>query len=109
MCGICGVYRFARDEPVSAPGLEQMKSLLAHRGPNQHGTYLEPFAGLGHRRLSVIGVSDGRQPLSNETGSVWISFNGEIYNYRGLRERLAARGHALRTSTDTEVLVHLYE
>jgi len=109
MCGICGVYRFAEDSPVSAEGLEAMKAMILHRGPNQEGTYLEPHVGLGHRRLSIIGVSDGRQPLSNETGSVWISFNGEIYNYRDLKEGLLARGHVFKTRTDTEVLVHLYE
>ncbi|HVR76475.1 MAG TPA: asparagine synthase (glutamine-hydrolyzing) [Planctomycetota bacterium] len=109
MCGICGVYRHARDEPVSLESLEGMKRMLHHRGPDQEGTYLEPFVGLGHRRLSIIGVADGRQPLSNETGSIWISFNGEIYNYRPLKEWLLGRGHEFRTKTDTEVLVHLYE
>src|SRR5688572_11010590 len=109
MCGICGVYRHAQDEPISPEGLEGMKRMLHHRGPDQDGTYLEPFVGLGHRRLSIIGVADGRQPLSNETGSIWISFNGEIYNYRPLKEWLIGRGHEFRTKTDTEVLVHLYE
>jgi asparagine synthase (glutamine-hydrolysing) len=109
MCGICGVYRFAEDDPISPDGLETMKEMILHRGPNQEGTYVESFAGLGHRRLSIIGVSDGRQPLSNETGTVWISFNGEIYNYRPLKERLLAQGHKFATKTDTEVLVHLYE
>src|SRR5262245_12614702 len=109
MCCICGVYRFAKGEPVSTAGLAQLEAIRAHRGPSQHGTHLEPFVGLGHRRLSIIGVADGRQPLSNETGSVWISFNGEIYNYRSIRDRLLARGHSFKTTTDTEVLVHLYE
>ena len=109
MCGICGVYRFAKDAPVSKDDLEAMKNMIRHRGPNQEGSYLEPYLGLGHRRLSIIGVSDGRQPLSNETGSVWISFNGEIYNYREIKSWLLERGHQFRTKTDTEVLVHLYE
>ncbi|MBI4605062.1 MAG: asparagine synthase (glutamine-hydrolyzing) [Planctomycetes bacterium] len=109
MCGICGVYRHARDEPVSPEGLEAMKDMLRHRGPDQEGTHLEPFVGLGHRRLSIIGVADGRQPLSNEAGTVWISFNGEIVNYRELREGLIARGHRFATRTDTEAIVHLYE
>lgn len=109
MCGICGVYRYQEDAPISAEGLEAMKDMIRHRGPNQEGSYLEPHLGLGHRRLSIIGVSDGRQPISNETGSVWITFNGEIYNYRELKEGLLARGHTFRTKTDTEVIVHLYE
>jgi len=109
MCGICGVYHFDRDEPVHAGHIEAMKDLLVHRGPDQDGTHVEPRIGLGHRRLSIIGLSNGRQPLSNETETVWVTFNGEIYNYRELRERLLGRGHQFRTSTDTEVLVHLYE
>ncbi len=109
MCGICGVYCHRDDETVDAAALERMKSLIRHRGPDEDGTHVEARAGLGHQRLSIIGVSTGRQPLSNETGSVWVSFNGEIYNYRPIRERLIANGHQFRTETDTEVLVHLWE
>jgi asparagine synthase (glutamine-hydrolysing) len=109
MCGICGVYRFDQDEPVDAGHIEVMKSLLVHRGPDEDGTHVEPRIGLGHRRLSIIGLSTGRQPLSNETGTVWVTFNGEIYNYRELREKLLGRGHQFKTNADTEVLVHLYE
>ena len=109
MCGICGVYRLRQDEVISSEGLELMKSALVHRGPDQEGSYVEPFLGLGHRRLSIIGVSDGRQPLSNETRSVWVSFNGEIYNHHQLRQELVAKGHRFATGTDSEVLVHLYE
>jgi len=109
MCGICGVYRFHQDEGIDSSALETMKTLLAHRGPDEEGSHIEPQIGLGHRRLSIIGLSTGKQPLSNEDGRVWVSFNGEIYNYRELRDRLLSRGHRFRTQTDTEVLVHLYE
>jgi len=109
MCGICGVYNYRADDPVDGSALETMKDLLAHRGPDEDGTHIEEHVGLGHRRLSIIGLSTGRQPLANEDESVWVSFNGEIYNHRELRQGLLARGHRFRTETDTEVLVHLYE
>jgi asparagine synthase (glutamine-hydrolysing) len=104
MCGIAGVSW--RDERLVA----RMIQALAHRGPDQSGVYTDDSVSLGHRRLSIIDLSDnGRQPLPNEDGSVWITFNGEIYNYRELRAELTAAGHRFRTHTDTEVLVHLYE
>jgi asparagine synthase (glutamine-hydrolysing) len=86
-----------------------MKDTLVHRGPDEEGTYTRGPVGLGHLRLSIIGVTDGRQPLSNEDGSVWVTFNGEIYNHHALRRDLEAKGHTFRTRSDTEVLVHLYE
>ena len=109
MCGICGVYCRDSDQAVDPGALERMKTLISHRGPDQDGSHVEPQVGLGHRRLSIIGVGNGKQPLSNETGDVWVVFNGEIYNYRGLREGLRSRGHKFRSDSDTEVLVHLYE
>ena len=108
MCGICGAVHFGGDAP-SSEGLEAMKGLLHHRGPDEGGSWIEGAAALGHRRLSIIGVSDGAQPLANEDGNVVTVFNGEIYNHRELRERLDRAGHRFATRTDTEVLVHLWE
>ena len=104
MCGICGFNW------VDGPLIEQMKSLLVHRGPDDHGSYVADGISLGHRRLSIVDLSDqGRQPLCNEDGSVWITFNGEIYNHQDLRARLEAKGHIFRSRTDTESIVHAYE
>ena len=109
MCGICGIVRFdARD--VGAEQVRAMCGTLVERGPDDEGVWTGPGVGLGQRRLSVIDLRhSATAPLSNEDGTVWVSFNGEIYNFRELRERLEARGHVFRTGTDTEVLVHLYE
>jgi asparagine synthase (glutamine-hydrolysing) len=107
MCGICGYAGDHRPELLDA-----MASAMQHRGPDGAGAWWDEAGevGLGHRRLSIIDLSDaGRQPMSNEDGTVWISFNGEIYNYRELREPLVAKGHRFHSQTDTEVLVHLYE
>jgi asparagine synthase (glutamine-hydrolysing) len=106
VCGICGSTR----DPDGA-AVEAMNRVLRHRGPDDEGRYLDPEAGLalGARRLSIIDVEGGHQPLSNEDGSVWAALNGEIYNHPALREQLLERGHDLRSRTDTEVLVHLYE
>src|SRR5438045_9506976 len=86
-----------------------MNATITHRGPDEDGFYLNGPLGMANRRLSIIGLADGRQPIANEDGTVWTVFNGEIYNYPDLRPELEARGHRFRTSTDTEVLVHLYE
>jgi asparagine synthase (glutamine-hydrolysing) len=86
-----------------------MTEAISHRGPDDSGTYRDERAVLGHRRLTIIDLDSGRQPLANEDETVWITFNGEIYNYRALRDELIARGHRFRTTTDTEVIVHLYE
>ncbi len=86
-----------------------MTDALVHRGPDDEGIYLNEEIGLGHRRLSIIDLYTGKQPMSNEDSSVWIIFNGEIYNYRELREEIKTRGHILRTTSDTEVIIHLYE
>ena len=86
-----------------------MVARLEHRGPDDSGTYHDDHAALGFRRLSIVDLAGGHQPLSNEDGTVWTAFNGEIYNFQSLRHRLEARGHTLRSSGDTEVLVHLYE
>jgi len=109
MCGICGKLEFAREKQVSASLLKSMADAIRHRGPDDEGFYTSGQVGFGFRRLSIIDLDGGHQPLSNEDGTVWIVFNGEIYNYQGLREELAAKGHVFKTKTDTEVIVHLYE
>ena len=109
MCGICGIAHAAPDRPVDRDSLQRMCDVITHRGPDGAGVHVERGVGLGHRRLSIIDVVGGAQPLSNEDGTVWVSFNGEIYNHRDLASRLAARGHTFRTHSDTEVLVHAYE
>ncbi len=86
-----------------------MLAVMRHRGPDGQGVYLGGRVGLGHLRLSIIDLSTGAQPLANEDGSVWIVFNGEIYNYPELRKQLLARGHQFKTTSDTEVIIHLYE
>ena len=106
---MCGIFGQLAVGGVSAESLERMGRVLVHRGPDDVGTFVDGPIGLGNRRLSIIDIEGGRQPISNEDGTVWIVFNGEIYNYRGLRQELLARGHRFNTSTDTEVIVHLYE
>src|SRR5208282_814438 len=86
-----------------------MMNTIRHRGPDDDGFHIASEVGLGHLRLSIIDLSSGRQPLSNENGTIWIVFNGEIYNYRELRRFLLSKGHVFTTQTDTEVIVHLYE
>ena len=117
MCGITGAAWTANGQPLEAHVLSQMVQVIAHRGPDDHGYYFspnsegrgEPGAALGHRRLSIIDLAGGKQPLSNEDGTVWIAFNGEIYNYRELRPILESQGHRFQTDSDTETIVHLYE
>lgn len=107
MCGICGTVTLHGDS--SEASLLRMMPTLAHRGPDDLGTLTLKGASLGHRRLSIIDLDGGRQPLGNEDGTIWVVFNGEIYNFESLRADLARRGHRFRTRSDTEVLVHLYE
>jgi asparagine synthase (glutamine-hydrolysing) len=109
MCGICGKLTFDRQGVVGRPLMEAMLHTIRHRGPDDEGIYVSQQIGLGHRRLSIIDLSTGKQPLSNEDGTIWIVFNGEIYNYQELRQGLLAQGHIFKTQTDTEVIVHLYE
>jgi asparagine synthase (glutamine-hydrolysing) len=108
MCGIAGIFSLGGREVERAP-LEAMCAAMAHRGPDDEGIVVEPAAGLGMRRLAIIGVANGRQPVANEDGSVVLVMNGELYNYRELRRDLEARGHRFSTESDTEVAVHLYE
>ncbi len=109
MCGIAGLIYAHSDRPVHPGLLKGMGDAIAHRGPDAEGFWIEPGIGLAHRRLSIIDLEGGDQPIGNEDGSVQVVFNGEIYNYRELRRDLEARGHQFRTRSDTEVLVHLYE
>ncbi|MBN1977745.1 MAG: asparagine synthase (glutamine-hydrolyzing) [Anaerolineae bacterium] len=109
MCGICGIVAINTTQPVSRDTLLEMVRVMKHRGPDEQGIYNDGRVGLGSCRLSIIDLAGGRQPISNEDESMWIVFNGEIYNYQGLREYLQKRGHTFRTHTDTEVILHLYE
>ncbi len=117
MCGICGIIDFS-GAPINKGLVRQMNNILVHRGPDEEGYYFNQAGSgqrmvssvaLGHRRLSIIDLASGKQPLSNEDKTIWIVFNGEIYNYRDLREELLEKGHRFRTRSDTEVIVHLYE
>ncbi len=109
MCGIVGIVGLNPLEPVDEARLKRMRDVLRHRGPDGEGLWVEGPVGLGHRRLAIVDVEGGAQPMSNEDGNVWIVLNGEIYNHAALRPWLEARGHRYRTRSDTETIVHLYE
>jgi len=108
MCGIVGMLNFSGG-PVDRDTLRKMCASLAHRGPDDEGIYIADGIGLGHRRLSVIDLVSGHQPLGNKEKTIWITYNGEIYNYVELRKRLIGLGHQFVTESDTEVIVHTYE
>jgi asparagine synthase (glutamine-hydrolysing) len=109
MCGIVGIINQNRNEPVDAQIAHAMAAALIHRGPDDEGFYFKNNVALGMRRLSIIDLATGQQPIANEDSTIWVVFNGEIYNFLELREKLLARGHQFRTHSDTEVIVHLYE
>jgi asparagine synthase (glutamine-hydrolysing) len=109
MCGICGVVSIAQNDKIEKEILLKMMDSMVHRGPDDEGIYIDSNMALGSRRLSIIDVAGGRQPISNEDQSLWIVFNGEIYNFKELRRYLDHKGHTLCTQTDTEVILHLYE
>ncbi len=109
MCGIAGVMKFGQDAHADSGAVRQMCASMTHRGPDDEGVYTDGPVGIGMRRLSIIDVAGGHQPISNETGTIWIVFNGEIYNHAELRKKLEPLGHRYRTNTDTETIVHLYE
>src|ERR1700690_3454478 len=109
MCGIAGMFNRAGTKAVTEADLRQMLALLRHRGPDEFGILLDHEVGLGNARLSIIDLGGGSQPIANEDESLWIVFNGEIFNYIELRADLEARGHRFRTSSDTEVILHLFE
>jgi asparagine synthase (glutamine-hydrolysing) len=110
VCGIVGILNYRNGgTPVQEELLQQMLGMIRHRGPDQFGIYLDDCVGMGSARLSIIDLSTGQQPIANEDQTLWIVFNGEIFNYVELRPELERRGHRLSTSTDTEVILHLYE
>src|ERR1700739_829976 len=109
MCGICGQVQIAGDEPVDTDTIRRMTQTISHRGPDDDGYFFDRSLGLGFRRLSIIDLSGGHQPMSDAEKTVWVVFNGEIYNYKELRAELEGHGHNFRTSSDTEVIVHGYK
>jgi asparagine synthase (glutamine-hydrolysing) len=109
MCGICGQYNFLNSAPVSRRDVERMTRTMVHRGPDDEGYYFDGPLGLGFRRLSIIDLTTGHQPMSDQEETVWVVFNGEIYNFPDLRRELESFGHVFRTHSDTEVIVHGYK
>ena len=108
MCGIAGLVR-RQGESATPAEVRRMCETIVHRGPDDEGIYTRGRAGLGMRRLSIIDVAGGRQPIHNEDAGIWVVFNGEIYNFPEVRKDLESRGHQFYTHSDTEVIVHLYE
>src|SRR5262245_62684312 len=108
MCGLSGFVSLTH-RPADEAVVRRMAATLRHRGPDDEGYYVDGPVALGHRRLTIIDLATGRQPIANETGTVHAMLNGEIYNYRSLTETLRARGHRFATSSDTEVIVHAWE
>ena len=109
MCGIAGQFNFQRREPVERETIVRMARSIAHRGPDDEGFFISGPVGLGFRRLSIIDLAGGHQPMSDSEETVWIIFNGEIYNYKELRAELQGKGHQFRTNSDTEVIIHGYK
>lgn len=109
MCGICGVISFQPNAPLDRSILLRMNASLRHRGPDDEGYYEDDQVSLAMRRLSIIDLHTGQQPISNESGNIWVVYNGEIYNFQNVRAVLEQRGHIFKTQTDTEVIVHAYE
>jgi asparagine synthase (glutamine-hydrolysing) len=109
MCGLTGIFEYERLTEVSKDLVHRMNETIVHRGPDDEGIFVGPGIGLGFRRLSIIDLSGGHQPISNEDGSIWVMLNGEIYNYPELRKEMLEKGHILATRSDTETIVHLYE
>ena len=108
MCGICGQFNYGTLEPVSPDAIRSMADSIRHRGPDDDGYHCDGAIGLGFRRLSIIDLATGHQPMSSSNGAVWLVFNGEVYNYRELRSELVGLGHAFRTQSDTEVILQGY-
>ncbi|HWP43368.1 MAG TPA: asparagine synthetase B, partial [Blastocatellia bacterium] len=110
MCGLCGIAVPARlDRSVDEATLVRMRDSITHRGPDDAGIFLSDRVGLGHRRLSIVDLAGGHQPMANEDETIWIAYNGEVYNHRSLRADLEERGHIYRSESDTETIIHLYE
>jgi asparagine synthase (glutamine-hydrolysing) len=109
MCGIAGIVSTSGTAAIDLDRLTQMRDVITHRGPDGAGVWTDPGVGLAHRRLAIVDVAGGQQPMTNEDESVWVIFNGEIYNHAEIRERLEQAGHRYRTRSDTETILHLYE
>src|SRR5262245_12413886 len=109
MCGIAGMLDLDGRRPLPDGVLAAMSAALVHRGPDEHGAYDGPGIGLACRRLSIVGITNGRQPIANEDGSIWTVCNGELYDDPELRPQLEARGHRFATSSDVELIPHLWE
>lgn len=109
MCGINGIYHFDANQPIDEAALLKARDVMSHRGPDEIGHYVNGHVGFGHRRLSIIDLTSGQQPMCNEDGSVWITYNGELFNYEELGDALRKQGHQFKTRCDTEVIIHLYE
>src|SRR5688500_1199726 len=108
MCGIAGIVKLDPRERVEAARLERMRDVLRHRGPDGQGLWIEGPVGLAHRRLAIVDVASGQQPMTDACGEVWITYNGEVYNHPTLRPLLEAGGHRYRTRSDTETVLNLY-
>src|SRR5712671_5366410 len=109
MCGIAGIVAVDELDQDAPSRATRMRDVITHRGPDEAGLQCDEHAALAHRRLSIVDLSTGQQPLSNENGDVWIAFNGEIYNHADIRSKLEAHGHRYKTRSDTETIVHAYE
>jgi len=108
MCGIAGILRY-NENSIDRSEIETMTRILSHRGPDGEGFFIRDKIAIGHRRLSIIDLDTGNQPMANEDETIWITYNGEIYNYVELREELLVRGHRFSTKSDTEIIIHAYE
>src|SRR5437868_6204531 len=109
MCGICGQFNFVRRDPVERDAIRRMTATITHRGPDDEGYLFDDAVGFGFRRLSIIDLAGGHQPMSDAEQTVWVILNGEIYNFKELRTQLEQRGHSFRTRSDTEVVIHGYK
>src|SRR3979409_2018753 len=109
MCGICGQFNFGTLSRISPETIGRMASAIRHRGPDDEGAYLSGPIGLGFRRLSIIDLSGGHQPMTDSDRAIWVVFNGEIYNFRELKAELEGFGHIFRTKSDTEIIVYGYK
>ena len=109
MCGVVGIASVRDQVTPDRDRLQRMVRAIRHRGPDDEGYYVSPGIGLGHARLSLLDLEGGKQPIHNQDQTIWICYNGEVFNYVELREDLVKRGHKFYTTTDTEVIVHMYE
>ena len=109
MCGIAGIVDLTGQRPIPPGTVERMAATLTHRGPDEGGFLHRPGLALASRRLAIVGLADGRQPIGNEDATVWTVYNGELFDHPQVRARLEARGHRFRTGCDTEIIPHLWE